>query len=77
MLVGDAAKLLGRHALDVAVGLIVANAEDIAVRTIRRNFALGIAMLFAVGTDSLHSEQRTDKNLKERVTLHSFRIRVF
>ncbi len=63
--------------MDVVVGLIVANAEDIAVRTIRRNFALGIATLFAVGTDSLYSKQQMDKNLEECVALHSFRIRGF
>ncbi len=77
MLVSDIAKLLGRHALDVAIGLIVANAEDTAVRTIRQDFALGTATLFVVGADSLYSEQQTNKNLKERVALHGFRIRVF
>ncbi len=63
--------------MDVVVGLIVANVEDIAVRTIRQNLALGTTTLFAVGTDSLYSEQRMDKNLEERVTLYGFRIRVF
>ncbi len=63
--------------MDVIVGLIVANVEDIAVGTIGRNFALGIATLFAVRTDSLYSEQQIDKNLEERVALHSFQMRIF
>ncbi len=63
--------------MDVAIGLIIANVEDITVGTIGQDFALSTATLLAVGTDSLYSEQQINKNLKERVTLYSFRIRVF
>ncbi len=72
ILVSDIAKLLGRHALDIAIGLIIANAEDITVRTIRQDFALSIATLLTVGADSLYSKRQINKNLEEYVTLYSF-----
>ncbi len=63
--------------MDITIGLIVTNAEDITVRTIRQDYTLSVATLLAVGADSLYSKQRTNKNLKKRVTLYSFRIKVF